>query len=241
MQQSTEKDITVAFQRLSVTLETPKHGNELKELTTLFKTKIFTAIEILRKEKKKRSNTKSIFDYRKKNETTNISENQVQYLNQMINLNLIFNKITDQGLDSFYKTAAKNDEIPLGLSYITESNHSNIGEENSQYDLSEILSQLAIPIERNIETPSIQSTQNVPTESVNEQLIWKIEAQLSHFKSLVNCKISITDERLNTFSDTLNHVFKNLEVSQNSNTDLLKENVEFLKKELNSKDELIKS
>ena len=34
---------------------------------------------------------------------------------------------------------------------------------------------------------------------------------------------------------------KNLEVSQNSNTDLLKENVEYLKKELNSKDELIKS
>ena len=38
-----------------------------------------------------------------------------------------------------------------------------------------------------------------------------------------------------------NHVLKNLEVSQNSNTDLLKENVEYLKKELNSKDELIKS
>ena len=36
-------------------------------------------------------------------------------------------------------------------------------------------------------------------------------------------------------------VLKNLEVSQNSNSDLLKENVEYLKKELNSKDELIKS
>ena len=47
--------------------------------------------------------------------------------------------------------------------------------------------------------------------------------------------------RLNSFLETLNHVLKNLEVSQNSNTDLLKENVEHLKKELNSKDELIKS
>ena len=87
----------------------------------------------------------------------------------------------------------------------------------------------------------MQSTQNVPTETVNEQLIWKKEAQLSALKSLVNCEILIIDKRLNTFSDTLNHVLKNLEVSQNSNTDLLKENVEYLKKELNSKDELIKS
>ena len=49
----------------------------------------------------------------------------------MINLNLIFNKKTDQGLDSFYKTIEKDDEIPLHLSYLTESNHSNIREENS--------------------------------------------------------------------------------------------------------------
>ena len=148
MQQSTEKDISVAFQRLSITPETRKHGNELKKLTTPFKTKIYTAIEILRKEKKKRPDTKSIFEYLKKNdEIADISENQVEeYLNQMIKLNLIFNKKTDQGLDSFYKTKEKNEEIPLDLSYFTESNHSNIGEENSQYDLSEILSQPAIPI-----------------------------------------------------------------------------------------------
>ena len=44
--------------------------------------------------------------------------------------------------------------IPLDLSCLTESNHSNIGQKNSQYDLSEILSQPAIPIERNIQKPS---------------------------------------------------------------------------------------
>ena len=226
MQQSIEKDINVAFERLSTTPETRKHENELKELTTPFKTKFFTTVEILRKERKKRLDTKStLFEYLKKNETTDISENQVEEcLNQMINLNLIFNKKTDQGLDSFYKTTEKDDEIPLDLLYLTEPKHSNVGEENSQYDLSEILGQPAIPIERNIQTPSIQSTQNVPTETVNEQLIWKIEAQLSALKSLVNCEISIIDKRLNTFSDTLNHVLKKLEVSQNSNTDLLKEN-----------------
>ena len=117
-------------------------------MTTPFKAKIYTAIEILRKKKRKRPDTKSIFEYLKKNdEIADSSENQVEeYLNQMIKLNLIFNKKADQGLDSFYKTTQKNEEIPLDLSYLTESNHSNIGEENSQYDLSEILSQPAIPI-----------------------------------------------------------------------------------------------
>ena len=163
-------------------------------------------------------------------------ENQVEeYLNQTIKLNLIFNKKTDQGLHSFYKTTEKNEEIPLDLSYLTESHHSYIGEEDSQYDLSEILSQPAIPTEQNMQKPSIQSTQNVPMETVHEQLIWKIEAKLSALKSLVNCEISMIGKRLNTFSNTLNHVLKNLEVSQNSNNDLLKENVEYLKKELNSK------
>ena len=78
MQQSTEKDISVAFQRLSITPETRKHGNELKELTTPFTTKFFTAIEILRKEKKKGPDTKSIFEHLKKNKTTEIKSNQSQ-------------------------------------------------------------------------------------------------------------------------------------------------------------------
>ena len=38
----------------------------------------------------------------------------------MINLNLTFNKKTDQGLDSFYKTTEKEDEIPVDLSCLTE-------------------------------------------------------------------------------------------------------------------------
>ena len=52
MQQSTERGTSVAFQRLSITPETPKHRNELKESTTPFKTKIYTAKEILRKKRR---------------------------------------------------------------------------------------------------------------------------------------------------------------------------------------------
>ena len=101
----------------------------------------------------------------------------------------------DQGLDPFYKTTEKDDEIPLNLSYLIESNQSNTGEENSQYDLFETLNKPAIPTERNIQVPSMQSNQNVPTETVYEQLVWKVEAQLSALKSLVNCKISLNDKK----------------------------------------------
>ena len=53
---------------------------------------------MLCKEKKKRPNTKSIFEYLKKNEITDVLEIQGEkYLDQMINLNLIFNKKMDQG------------------------------------------------------------------------------------------------------------------------------------------------
>ena len=48
------------------------------------------------------------------------------------------------------------------------------------------------------------------------------------------------DKKLNSFSDSLNHALKTLEVSQNGNTDLLKENAKYLKKERNSKGEIIK-
>ena len=36
MQQSIERDINAAFQRLSIALETQKHENEIKELTAQF-------------------------------------------------------------------------------------------------------------------------------------------------------------------------------------------------------------
>ena len=74
----------------------------------------------------------------------------------MVNLKLTFNKKTYQGLYSFHKATEKDDEITLDLSFFAESDYSNIDEETLLYDDSEILSQPTIPIEINIQTPSIQ-------------------------------------------------------------------------------------
>lgn len=50
----------------------------------------------------------------------------------MINLNLNFNKNTEQGLVSFCNKTESDDEIQLDLNLnLTESNYWYIGEENS--------------------------------------------------------------------------------------------------------------
>ena len=70
----------------------------------------------MREEKKKRTDTKSIFEHLKKDETTGTLQNQIEeYLNQMSNLNLIFNNKTDQGLVGFYKTTEKDEAIQISF------------------------------------------------------------------------------------------------------------------------------
>ena len=96
----------------------------------------------------------------------------------MTNLNLIVNEKTDQARIRFKTTEKKREDTTRP--FLTYRNKPfKYRRREFQYDLSEILSQPAIPIELNIQTRSIQTTQNVSTENVNEQLIWKIEAQLS--------------------------------------------------------------
>ena len=56
MQQSREKDISVACQRLSITPERRKHGNELKELITPIYNKNFYSRRNLAQGKEERQN-----------------------------------------------------------------------------------------------------------------------------------------------------------------------------------------
>ena len=64
------------------------------------------------------------------------------------------------------------------------------------------------PTQNHKTTHSKRSHGNCKWTTYLNNFIWKIEAQASA-KSLENYKISVTDKRLNTFSDFLNHVLKN--------------------------------
>ena len=71
----------------------------------------------------------------------------------MINKKLIYNKKTNQGLDSLYKNTEIDDETPLDLSYLSESKNTNNFEENTFCNFSQILSQQFIPQAKDLETP----------------------------------------------------------------------------------------
>ena len=159
----------------------------------------------------------------------------------MIELKLIYNKKTDQGLDSFYKTTEKDNETPLDLSYLAESTHSDTPEEETFCNLSKIFSHPSIPNIKNINTPVEKTVNTNEDKTSNEKHMLKTEAKISALTSLIDCEISEIDKKVNSFSETLNQILKDLEKMQKYHTFLLRENTEFLKNELKSKDETIKS
>ena len=113
MTQSNDNEISFAFERLSLDSE-PNDKNKSK--FTLTK-KVFEAIDILRNKKKKCPDMKSIYELIKKNYNISISESEMEnFIDEMINKKLIYNKKTDQGLDSLYKNTEIDDETPLDLS-----------------------------------------------------------------------------------------------------------------------------
>ena len=224
--------------------------------------KILSTIDILRNNKK-RPDTKSIFEYLEKKENLSLTEEKKNDLVQkMIKSNLIYNKKSDKGLDSFYRKV--EEEEPLDISYLSEStksvNDENI--ENIDCNLSNILSQ---PFNQNLndlQTPSdkennylnekkvstsVEVMGNIKTpclpkdKIVNQKFIWKIEAQIAALKSFVDCEISTLNEKVCSYSENLNKISKSIVEYQEKYANSLEENIKFFKKELNSKDELIKS
>ena len=186
----------------------------------------------------------------------------------MIKSNLIYNKKTDKGFESLYRSADKIDEAPLDVSYLSESSKS-VNEENIESNLSTILSQPFNHQLNDMQTPSIQvnnfaseknattSSTAIPTsvepmkdmetpclpkeKNVNEKFMWKIEAQIAALKSFVNCEISTLNEKVSSYTENFNKLSKKIEEYQNKYYKSLEENIDFFKKELKSKDELIRS
>ena len=128
MTQSDNNEISFAFERLSLD---PEPNDKNKSKFTLTK-KVFETIDTLRNKKKKRPGTKLIYELIKKNYNISISESELEnFIDEMINKKLIYNKKTDQGLDSLYKNNEIDDETPLDLSYLSESKTSNNFEEDT--------------------------------------------------------------------------------------------------------------
>ena len=98
-QEPTEKEISTALEKLTITNDLEKNG-EHTETASLFKPKILCATDPI-KEKKKRPDTDSIYDYLSRTEASNIDKVSIDLiLNEVVKENVLVNKKTSLG-DSF--------------------------------------------------------------------------------------------------------------------------------------------
>ena len=204
--------------------------------------KVFEAIDILKNKKKKRPITKSVCELIKKNCNISIRESETEnFIDEMINKKLIYNKKTDQGLDSLYENTEIDGETPLDLSYLSESKNSNNFEENTFCNLSQILSQQFIPQAKDLETP-LDKIELITRDKITiEKFTLKFEAKTSALKNYIDSEFSEVNKMINSVSENMNQLSKMFDTIQKDRSLQLNENIEFLKNELKSKDEMIKS
>ena len=182
MIESNENEISFAFERLS--LASDSNDNKSKHSLT---NNVLEAIDVIRHKKKKRPDFKSIYELIKRNENANISESEIKNLiDEMINKKLVYNKKTDNGLDSLCKNIEKDDETPLDCSYLSESKNSNTFEEEPFCNLSQILTQPPIPIAKDLETPAEKVEVVTKDNVVNEKITLKFEAKISAIKNYID-------------------------------------------------------
>ena len=238
MTQSDDNEINFVFERLSLDPE----PNDKSKLKFTIRKKVFEAIDILKNKKKKRPDTKSIYELIKKNYNISISESEMENVtDEMINKKLIYNNKTDQGLDSLYKNTKIDDETSLDLSYLSESKNSNNFEEDAFCILSQILSQQFIPQATDLETPLDKTEVITRGKITNENFAVKFEAKMSAIKNYVEFEFSEVNKKINSVSENMNQLSKMFDIIKKDRSLVLNGIIEFLKNKLKSKDEMIKS
>ena len=134
--ESSDKELTTALKRLSITNEITPTDNENN--VTILTQNVFDAIDFVRL-KNKHPDLKSISDHTKKTGVLEFDKSSIENsILELVKLNLTVNKKTPQGLDSFYRTS-RNEILTCEMENIpTKENTSNtltIGEEiNSNAD-----------------------------------------------------------------------------------------------------------
>ena len=233
MTQSDDNEISFAFERLSL-----DHGSKLRNKEILKGTLTKNVLEVIgilrnKKKKKKRPDTKSIHELIKRNYNISISETDMKkFIDEMIDKKVIYNKKTDQGLDSFYQNMEMEDEAPLDSSYLSESKNSSNFEEESLFNLTKMLDQSSNPPARDIERPC-DKIENITRETVtNEKLVLKFEAKISAMKNYIDCELSEVTKKLDSFSESVNQLPKMSDIFRKEHSLLLNEDKELLKNEL---------
>ena len=121
--ETSDKELTTALERLSITNEITTINNENN--VTILTQNVFDATDSIRL-KKKRPDLESISDHIKKTGVFEFDKNSIEKaISELVKLNLIMNKKTPQRLDSFYRTS-RNDILTCQMENLSaKENTSN--------------------------------------------------------------------------------------------------------------------
>ena len=227
--ETSDKELTTALERLSITIEITTINNE--NIFTILTQKVFDAIDTIRL-KKKHPELESISDHIKKTGVFEFDKNVIEKaISELVKLNLIKNKKTPQGLDSFYRTS-RNEILTCQMENLsTKENTSNsltIGEEiNSNAEenfFSELINSQTPPNgAQNINETCPPMNQTLPAPHPHNIMAnnihnptprnnaWKYEAKILALKSYVQCELSTLHDKIDRFMEIFNKAISNFE------------------------------
>ena len=230
----TEKEFSTTLKKLTITNDLEK----TTEISTLFKPNILCAVDRI-KEKKKRPDIESVYDYLSRTEASNIQKISIELiLNELVKENVVVNKKTSIR-DSFRRintlpnlvNPLHTDSCPNNELTITES--VNRGESTADNNSPSIHADIQTPLTTNGNISSLTKD--------SDKAFMNMEATFSVLKGYINREISILNSKVDQFVESLKERITKIEKRESSSIEILQENIRFPQKELLAKNDLIKS
>ena len=236
-QEPMEKKISTALEKLTITNDLEKNG-ENTETSSSFKPKILCAIDRI-KEKKKRPDIESMYDYLYRTEASNIDKVSIELiLNELVKENVLVNKKTSLGdsfrrlntpqnlVNSLHFDSCSNNELT-----ITESVNSE--ESTADNNTPSTHAEIQTPLTTNDNLSSLTKH--------SDKAFLNMEATFSALKCYIDCETPILNSKVDLFIKSLKETITKVEKRERNNIEILQENIRFLQKELLAKNDLVKS
>ena len=151
--------------------------------------------------------------------------------------NVIINKKTPSGFDSFFRNNAPLNEETMSSVIVDKSQDKN------EVILDELVTfrHPTPQVHNDTDTTLPQNTFTPVEKPEPEMSTVKIEALITALKSYVSCEISMINAKLTSFSEHIKKTISNLNHREDKHLESLQDNISFLQKELLMKNEIIKS
>ena len=249
-------EIDVAFKKLNITSHDINESIPSSDEILLFKPKILQAIKFIR-EKKKRPDLNSIYEYFSKSGASNISKDTIySIISELIKQKVLENKKSAYG-DSFRiiaETDTKNSEQLTFCNINDNCDHQSnqddsgtsiINPQPFTVDEQDVTpppsptNEIAPEITSNVNTPLAQNKSNISFEE-HQQFIYRIEAQMSVLKNHMKRELSTMSNKLDLLSEFVNTKINNLN-DQQKILETLRENIKFLQMKQQTKNDIIKN